>query len=48
MLAPAGELGKGKTVLPMIAIPGAGNLAYCQDTEGNTFSMMMQADSSAR
>ena len=38
----------GKTVLPTIAIPCAGNLAYCQDTEGDTFGMMMQADSSAR
>jgi len=36
----------GKTVLPKMAIPGVGYLAYCQDTEGNTFGMM-QADPSA-
>lgn len=37
----------GKTVLPKMAIPGVGYLAYCQDTEGNTFGMM-QADPSAK
>ena len=30
----------GKTVVPRMAIPGVGWLAYCEDTEGNTFGMM--------
>jgi predicted enzyme related to lactoylglutathione lyase len=30
-----------------MAIPGVGYLAYCQDTEGNTFGIM-QADPSAK
>jgi len=37
----------GKTVVPKMAIPGVGHLAYCQDPEGNTFGMM-QADTSAK
>ena len=37
----------GKTVVPRMAIPGVGHLAYCLDTEGNTFGMM-QPDASAR
>jgi uncharacterized protein len=36
----------GKTVVPKMVIPGVGHLAYCQDTEGNTFGMM-QMDTSA-
>ena len=30
----------GKVVAPKIAIPGVGYMAYCQDTEGNTFGIM--------
>lgn len=37
----------GKTVVPKMPIPGMGWLAYCADTEGNTFGIM-QADESAR
>jgi uncharacterized protein len=37
----------GKTVVPKMPIPGMGWLAYCVDTEGNTFGIM-QPDESAR
>jgi predicted enzyme related to lactoylglutathione lyase len=37
----------GKVALPKMAIPGVGWLAYCLDTEGNTFGMM-QADKAAK
>lgn len=30
----------GKVVVPKMAIPGIGYAAYCQDTEGNVFSIM--------
>ncbi len=30
----------GTNVVPKMAIPGVGWLAYCQDPEGNTFGMM--------
>jgi predicted enzyme related to lactoylglutathione lyase len=40
------EAAGGKRVTPKITLPGVGYLAYCQDTEGNTFGIM-QADSSA-
>lgn len=33
----------GKTVVPKMPIPGVGHLAYCRDTEGNTFAVL-QAD----
>lgn len=36
----------GKVVMPKMAVPGIGYLAYCQDTKGNTFSIM-QFDESA-
>ena len=36
----------GKLITPKHAIPRVGWLAYCQDTEGNTFGLM-QADESA-
>jgi predicted enzyme related to lactoylglutathione lyase len=36
----------GKIVMPKMVIPGVGYLAYCQDTEGNTFGIM-QPDQSA-
>ncbi|MGH9902242.1 MAG: VOC family protein, partial [Pyrinomonadaceae bacterium] len=29
--------GGGRIVMPKFALPGVGHLAYCQDTEGNTF-----------
>jgi hypothetical protein len=37
----------GNVVLPKMAVPGVGYLAYCQDTEGNTFGAM-QPDPSAK
>jgi uncharacterized protein len=37
----------GRVALPKMAIPGVGYLAYCIDTEGNTFGIM-QADTSAK
>jgi len=36
----------GKVAVPKMAIPGIGWLAYCTDTEGNTFGLM-QADPAA-
>lgn len=36
----------GKIVAPRTPVPGVGYLAYCQDTEGNTFGMM-QRDAAA-
>jgi predicted enzyme related to lactoylglutathione lyase len=36
----------GTVVAPKMTVPGVGYLAYCQDTEGNTFGMM-QSDPSA-
>jgi uncharacterized protein len=40
------ESAGGKAVTKKITLPGVGYLAYCQDTEGNTFGIM-QADSTA-
>ncbi|MCA1633252.1 MAG: VOC family protein [Acidobacteria bacterium] len=40
------EAAGGKRVTGKITLPGVGYLAYCQDTEGNTFGIM-QADSAA-
>jgi len=37
----------GQVVMPKQAIPGVGYIAYCLDTEGNTFGIM-QSDESAR
>ena len=37
----------GKIVVPKMAIPGVGYLAYCMDTEGNTFGIL-EADQAAR
>jgi predicted enzyme related to lactoylglutathione lyase len=37
----------GKTVVPKMAIPGIGWLAYCLDTEGNSFGVM-EADEKAK
>ena len=36
----------GRILMPRMAIPGVGWLAYCQDTEGNAFGVM-QADPKA-
>jgi len=36
----------GKTVVPKMPVPGVGWLAYCVDTEGNTFGVL-QADETA-
>jgi predicted enzyme related to lactoylglutathione lyase len=36
----------GRTVVPKMAVPGIGWLAYCLDTEGNTFGIL-QADETA-
>ncbi len=37
----------GKTVIPRMPIPGIGWLAYCVDTEGNTFGVL-EADEKAK
>ena len=37
----------GKVLVPKVAVPGMGWLAYCQDTEGNVFGIM-QADRTAK
>lgn len=37
----------GKIITPKLAIPGVGYLAYCEDTEGNPFSIF-QDDKTAR
>jgi hypothetical protein len=36
----------GKIMVPKMAVPGIGWLAYCTDTEGNVFGMM-EADAEA-
>jgi len=40
------EANGGKILRPKSAVPGVGWLAYCQDTEGNTFGIM-QSDPTA-
>ena len=40
------ETAGGRVAVPKMAIPGMGWLAYCTDTEGNTFGVM-QADEKA-
>jgi len=37
----------GKVVVPKMAVPGVGYMAYCADTEGNVFGIM-QEDPEAR
>ena len=37
----------GACVLPKMAVPGVGWLAYCKDTDGNMFGMM-QPDAAAK
>ncbi|MGD2249054.1 MAG: VOC family protein [Candidatus Methanofastidiosia archaeon] len=34
------EKAGGQVVAPKMAVPGVGYMAYCQDTEGNTFGIM--------
>jgi uncharacterized protein len=41
------ESNGGKLVVPKMPIPGMGWLAYCTDTEGNTFGLM-QPDVTAK
>jgi len=41
------EVHGGKVIRPKSPVPGVGWLAYCQDTEGNTFGIM-QEDPEAR
>jgi predicted enzyme related to lactoylglutathione lyase len=36
----------GAVIVPKMPVPGVGWLAYCKDTEGNTFGLM-QADTNA-
>lgn len=43
----AAEANGGKNVVPRMAIPGVGYLAYCADPEGNVFGIM-QADATAK
>lgn len=43
----AAESAGGKCVVPKMAVPGVGWLAYCQDSEGNMIGMM-QADPQAK
>ena len=38
----------GRSVVPKMAIPGVGWLAYCADPEGNTFGIMQADESAAR
>jgi hypothetical protein len=41
------EANGGKIVRPKQAVPGVGWMAYCQDTEGNTFGIMQEDPSAA-
>jgi uncharacterized protein len=41
------EANGGKIILPKMAVPGIGWIAYAQDSEGNNFGMM-QSDAAAR
>ena len=41
------EANGGKILRPKSTVPGVGCLAYCQDTEGNTFGIM-QSDPAAQ
>ena len=34
--------GGGKVVMPKTVVPGVGYMAYCQDTESNTFGIMQE------
>jgi predicted enzyme related to lactoylglutathione lyase len=39
--------GGGKVLMPKVAVPGVGYLAYCQDTEGSTFGIMQMDQAAA-
>lgn len=39
--------GGGKVLTPKMAVPGVGYMAYCEDTEGNAFSIMQQDENAA-
>ena len=41
------EANGGSVVVPKMAVPGVGWLAYCKDTEGNQFGMMQPDESAA-
>ena len=41
------EAAGGRIVTPKMAVPGVGYMAYCVDTEGNTFGIM-QTDPGAK
>lgn len=41
------EAAGGTIVAPKMEVPGIGHMAYCRDTEGNTFGIM-QLDQAAR
>lgn len=41
------EASGGKAITPKMSIPGVGYMAYCKDTEGNTFGIM-QNDPNAK
>ena len=41
------EANGGSVVVPKMAVPGVGWLAYCRDTEGNQFGMMQPDESAA-
>lgn len=41
------EASGGKAITPKMPIPGVGYMAYCKDTEGNTFGIM-QNDPNAK
>lgn len=41
------EAAGGTVVAPKMEVPGIGHMAYCRDTEGNTFGIM-QLDQAAR
>jgi predicted enzyme related to lactoylglutathione lyase len=41
------EKGGGLCVVPKMAVPGVGWLAYCKDTEGHIFGIM-QMDANAK
>jgi hypothetical protein len=36
------EASEEKVVLPKTPVPGVGYMAYCQDTEGNTFGLLQE------
>jgi predicted enzyme related to lactoylglutathione lyase len=41
------EASGGSLVTPKMTVPGVGYMAYCRDTEGNTFGIMQEDPSAA-